>query len=455
MVGLRTLLAAAITLVTSISWASDKPELFGPIPAIEAPGAAARNYPFFAASQNLAALGYVEEEFFIEGLATPYTTPYAAKTFERGVVAGPPRPYRTRLVVRRPVDPDKFNGAVVVEWNNASNGFDSPNVWFQGWEHLTRAGYVWIGVTAQGFGGAQSLKAWSHARYAGLDIPNGGRMAAEPLSLDIFAQVGRVAREGPLLHGLKARTVIAAGQSQSANWLASYVNGQLPSESFDGFLLLSPSAIPLRRDPSRPVFELLAEGDVRGEALNPDDPDDDLHRRWEVASTSHVDRHLRSGREPLEMRDLGSSIQGRLASQCHLSEIGTTAPMQHVLAAALDHLVSWTLDGTPPPIAPRLTRSSDGAALVRDADGRSLGGIRLADTVAPLGVNMGLNSGPAGCLIQGSFMPYDKKTIRRLYGNRASYLKAVTRAALQSVDDGYVLSVDAAQTIQTAKAIRW
>jgi hypothetical protein len=38
-------------------------------------------------------------------------------------------------------------------------------------------------------------------------------------------------------------------------------------------------------------------------------PDTARFKTWEVAGTSHVDKHLRASREPLELRDLGVSSE--------------------------------------------------------------------------------------------------------------------------------------------------
>jgi hypothetical protein len=50
-------------------------------------------------------------------------------------------PYKTRIVVRRPADAKRFNGTVLVEWDNVTNGFDAEKVWFFSWEQMVRAGY--------------------------------------------------------------------------------------------------------------------------------------------------------------------------------------------------------------------------------------------------------------------------------------------------------------------------
>lgn len=58
-------------------------------------------------------------------------------------------PYAMRLVVRRPVAPNRFNGTVIAEWNNVSNQWDQEVDWLQTHEHLIREGYVRVGVSAQ------------------------------------------------------------------------------------------------------------------------------------------------------------------------------------------------------------------------------------------------------------------------------------------------------------------
>ena len=73
--------------------------------------------PVWASAQNLDAIGYIEEEFFLEGDATLFSlAPGTEYTFDgrwsiesRGTV-----PFRTRILVRRPSDPEQFNGLVIV-----------------------------------------------------------------------------------------------------------------------------------------------------------------------------------------------------------------------------------------------------------------------------------------------------------------------------------------------------
>ena len=242
------LLSAALGLVAIQALASSSvpvPQVSGPIASPDIPGAPSHNYTFFASNHNLASHGYVEEEFFIKGTARTYNTPPG----QTGTVKDSGLPYVTRIVVRRPADPKRFNGTVLVEWDNVTNLFDAENFWFFGWEHIMRAGYVWVGVSTQTIGVA-ALKKWSPQRYSALDV---GEIVAstgfnrgpdrDAMSYDIFSQAGQALRhpgDVDMLHGLKPKLYLAVGESQSAARLATYVNSVHPlARVYNGFLLLS------------------------------------------------------------------------------------------------------------------------------------------------------------------------------------------------------------------------
>ncbi|MCH7708987.1 MAG: hypothetical protein IH884_10895 [Myxococcales bacterium] len=89
---------------------------------------------------------YVEEEFFVEGAATVFTynevpVPGEIIPFDVDV------PYVTRIIVRRPVDPAKFKGTVVIEWWNSTAGFDTAPAWDASAEFFAREGWIYVGVT--------------------------------------------------------------------------------------------------------------------------------------------------------------------------------------------------------------------------------------------------------------------------------------------------------------------
>ena len=79
-----------------------------------------RGRPFAATLMDFDQFGYVEEEFFIEGTANVYDTPQLAT----GTIVSSDHPYKMRIVVRRPADARRFNGTAVLEWQNATAGYD-------------------------------------------------------------------------------------------------------------------------------------------------------------------------------------------------------------------------------------------------------------------------------------------------------------------------------------------
>ncbi|TAK19721.1 MAG: hypothetical protein EPO35_00015, partial [Acidobacteria bacterium] len=68
--------------------------------------------PFFGTDIVLKNFGYVEEEFFYEGTANTFSTPEFGKNAE---ITKSGIPFRSRLLVRRPASPSRFNGVVFVE----------------------------------------------------------------------------------------------------------------------------------------------------------------------------------------------------------------------------------------------------------------------------------------------------------------------------------------------------
>lgn len=206
-------------------------------------------------------VGGVEEEWFFEGEASAFrlvdgVSEYAvdgrwpAERWNK-------EPFLTRMLVVRPSDPSRFNGTVVVNWNNVSAGesFEPP----RSAARLVADGFVLVGVSAQhvgvegagasGWAGFQmpALKIDEPSRYRSLSHPG------DDYSFDIFTQAGRLLDRdrtegtGPL-EALDVRHVIATGGSQSAARLMGYFNGVHPLESvFDAFLLTvfpnAPSAL--------------------------------------------------------------------------------------------------------------------------------------------------------------------------------------------------------------------
>jgi len=429
----------------------------GPIPTTGTPGDTAHDYIFFATTHDLATQGYIEEEFYIEGTANRYTTPAGAT----GAIIDSGHPYRTRVVVRRPLNDKDFNGTVLVEWTNVTNGFDAENVWFFGWEQMLRAGYAWVGVSAQRVG-VDRLKSWSPARYGALDVTQGGTVTDDSLSYDIMSQAGQALRNPrgvDMLGKLKAKRYVAIGESQSAARLDTYINSVMPlGNVWDGVFLLSSFGTAIRTDVPVPVFKVLFEWDIQTGEAAVRQPDTPKFHRWEVAGTAHVDHHLRLSREPLELRDLAVSSEAVLAPQCGVPTIGSRVPNHYVVDAAIEALNKWIKNGKEPATSPLFQIASFGpglsAKIARDGYGMALGGIRLAQIEVPTTINVGDNTGPSACSRWGYHIPFDIPTLESLYPRHAGYVREVVRVTKENHRNGFILAPDADATVREARESR-
>ena len=430
------------------------PTVTGPIAQPVSPGDPSHNYIFFSSNHDLAGHGYVEEEFFISGTATRYATPNQTNpdASSTGTVISTGNPYKTRIVVRRPSDPSKFNGVVLVEWYNVTNNFDAENTWFFGWENIMRSGYVWVGVSAQRVG-VNALKAWSPTRYGTFDVTVGNTVNDDSLSYDVYSQAGQ-AIASPVgvdpLHGLVPKTIIATGESQSAMRLAAYANSIQPlADLYDGILALSTLGNRIRTDLAVPFFKVLTESDVvLFNEANVRQPNTSNFRSWEVAGSSHVDQHLRNSREPLELRDNGVSTEATgldpaPPAGCTFKPVGTRTPTTFVLASAYDKMVKWIQNGTLPPTAPGITITSFSPVVpLRNSLGLAQGGIQLSQMVVPTRINNGVNVGPGACNRWGYSLPIDPATLQAMYPDPLAYFFRVAQVDKANVISGYMLQDD-------------
>jgi hypothetical protein len=438
------------------------PTVMGPV-ASSPIGDLDRNYPYMASNVGLEALGYVEEEFFIEGEARSYTTP----ELSTGTELEGTTPYRTRIVVRRPRFTQQFNGVVAVEWYNVTGQADVEYDWFNAYEYLLRSGWAWVGVSAQKVG-VDALREWSPERYGSLDVSNGGTVdPQDALSYDIFSQVVQALRQpagvAPL-GDLEPRLVIAIGHSQSGRYLSVYHNSIHPLHGLvDGFAVRGTST-PLRKDLDVKVFRLMAEGDVRSRDQS-EEPDTDNFRRWEAPGTSHVAMKDQMAMALLRERDRRTSgaappgppipLTSSTPGTCELNRY-SRVPFQHIMNAAYDHLVHWIEDGTPPPRGPRLEWATD-STKARDAYGNALGGIRIPEHEVATAVNTGDNPGPGFCRLMGSYEAFAPDVLRSLYPTPEAYVARIEEETARAVSEGFILPEDAQASVEDARrmAARW
>lgn len=449
----RALVVTGFLLMWVVALAAQSvpnPTVTGPIPATAVPGDSSHDYPFFSTNVDLASRGYIQEEFFFEGTANRYKI--ASPLATASVIPGSAQPYRTRMIVRRPISSESFNGTVIMEWQNVSLGYDFDALWLALNEHLVRRGYAWIGVSAQWVGVHRvptGLTAWSPSRYGTLNL------SSDDLSWDIFSQAAQAVRNPQgvdSMGGLPVERIFAAGISQGANFLATYHNAIHPlMGTFDAFVLGEGGAL-LRTDQPFKVFKLLTETDVAGNPVAKSQawirqPDSDHFRRWEVAGAAHLDFHVVQAAAPLQVRD-GLVV---LANMTCPSPPFSRIPAYFVWDAALDRLVEWVKHGVDPPHGADIAVDSLGeqiSTLARDSFGNALGGIRLSQHAVPTATNTGLNSG--GCRTFGSYLPFDWATLDTLYPDHQTYLARVIAATHQNQKLGFIVGADAAATIRQA-----
>lgn len=424
--------------------------------------------PFSTAIVDLASYGYSEKELFFEGEATAYAVQGEMTADGKWLLTETTQaPFKSRMIVRRPMDAAAFNGTVVIEWLNVSAGADGDPGFMYNWQELLREGYAWVGVSAQAVGiegggfslgtQARPLKQYDPERYGSLSHPG------DAYSFDIYtraAQILRGAGDMDVLDGLQPERLIAYGESQSAMRLVSYVNGVHPLvHAFDGFFIHSRSAsgVPfgseagfalgggaparIRDDLEEPVFQFQTETDVLGMLgfLAARQPDTDRLVTWEVAGTAHADQYL---------LDLGEDVEGGVSC-----EGANDGPQQFVLKAALHALNLWMTDGTAPPSGELLMTNESGGALL-DEHGNTLGGVRTPDVDVPIATLSGLPaaSGDFICFLFGFTTPFTPDKLLELYPTHDDYVAKVMSSAREARDARLILEEEEEAIVAEARA---
>lgn len=457
-----------------------------PSPTIEGPVTGGSGAPFVAATTfDPAEVGYIQEEFFISGTASAFTatTPLPADG-KWTVTPGATAPYKTRIVVYRPAKKGKFNGTVLVEWLNVSGGLDAAADWIAAHTELMREGYAWVGVSAQyvGVEGGpplldimpSPLKGVDPARYGSLSHPG------DSFSYDIFSQAGQALRtpNGPSpLADLKVKRVLAAGESQSAFRMVTYVNAIQPIAGvYDGFFVHSraggaanlseapqpvvtmPSAVPIRTDTQVPVLTFQTETDLLFlGSVAARQPDTDKIRLWEAAGTAHADTYT----VVVGMSDTGTVAGAELiVNASPLPFIScpfpiNSGPQHFVVKAAIHALDRWVRSGKPPASMPLLDlKPSPPVALQLDGNGNALGGIRTPHVDVPLAKLSGVGqTGSILCVLFGTTAPFDAATLQSLYPSSKVYVKAVNKATKAATKSGAIRPKDAKLIKAAAKQV--
>jgi hypothetical protein len=441
---------------------------------------------FIYGSYDLATQGYRMAEYFVSGSAASYAL--AGGPAANGIIpakVADHAAYETRLIVLTPADPAKFNGTVIVEWLNVSGGQDVPVDYIMLHRELLRAGYAYVGVSAQkvGIDGGpgpmglgKGLKQADPARYGKLTHPG------DAYSFDIFSDAARLLRAQPatLLGPLKPKWIIATGQSQSAMYLTTYVNEVDPlAHVYDGFLIHSrpgfaPSlgntpirqtplpalqkATPLTADPRVPVLQLITETDLVGIGaligFYPVQQADAPHlRTWEIAGAAHLDNY-ELGVGMIDTPQLPvSALAAAWAPKSEALGLGLPVPLnngpQHhyVAEAALAWLNQWVASGTLPPRAAPIVLTTV------TAKGGTAGGVRTPWVDVPVSRLSGFPVTVMGAgAIAGAVFPYGPPALAQFYpGGEAEYLRQFQAALDKTIKAGFLLPADRQEILDLAR----
>ncbi len=431
--------------------------------------------PFSAPIVDLAERGYQMAEYFLKGTATGYEfVPDNKKTVDglwKVRSRGEAVPYTTRILVVRPIEQKDFNGTVILHWQNVTAGYELGTVGDN--EYLR--GYTWIGVSAQkigidGFAGpnAAGLRQWDPDRYGSLDHPG------DAYSYDIFTQAALVVapdrqqRKNDPMAGLRVERLVAAGASQSASRLWTYINGVHPLvDVMHGFMpyIGSGGTIPfdadrlprgerrrfvraptqIRADLNVPVFIVNSETETLRYAAARQ-PDNEKFRLWEIAGSSHVSVPRRIPGDP----DAAPAREDLQSPNWH-----SYFPAYF---AALRHMHVWLTDGTPPPVTAKIRiKSGEPSAIVKDKHGNALGGIRLPDFAVPTAELRGRGTSiPGGyrlAFLFGYARDFSNDELKALYGNEKSFRATYEKAIEASIEEGVLLKEDVAG--MRDRAYRW
>ena len=458
LLALAAALSAVLVLVPQASPAAPanpvSAALAGPVPTpqLSTPPAGLHGHPLWDSWHDLEPFGYEQQEYFVSGTAR--------------ALDGSTAPYTTRIIVFRPQEQERFNGTVMLDWVNVTAQFENAVDTLEARELLLREGWAFVHVSAQSAGlccSPLTPKTYDPVRYAAIDHPG------DAYAADMFSQIAQVVRSHPAgldpMKGLRVRQVIAAGQSQSADKLYSYVvNNQDSARVIDGFLIHGNGTVrkTFPKPLTVPVLNLLADREAEPEAPTRDP----LYRLWEVAATGHSDYFIgyqsvhgngprvadqppadRAGyREIIDAAGNYGQVVDPMLGTCTVA--GATMPMHYAVSTALHQLNRWVRTGERPPPTPRYEFTAAGE-LAKDEHGNTRGGIRLPPVAVPVA-----RYESTACNLGGITVPFSDAQIQELYPTFGAYQSRMREATDRAVRQGWLLPPDAVDQMRRVCDIR-
>jgi hypothetical protein len=430
-----------------------------PVPKSTLVPSTADSYPLLAAAHNIKPLdlgetGYVEEEFIVSGSANVYDW---AADGTIGVKT-PNASYTGRILLRRPSDPARFSGAVIVELLNSARRFDWSMMWGYLGDAIVERGDAWVGITMPA--SVAGLQRFNPARYAALsfadptpDAPCAGGAPSpteEGLRWDMLSQVAAALKSNAPSQPMRGFRVQAVYMTTQAGDIVTYINAihshaRLANGKpvYDGYLIKNPgtatrisqcSAAPANGDPRQrthgidvPVVAVVAQGEAIA-SLPSRRPDSDdpagRYRLYEIAGAAHIDQLPYSSLPALaDQIAAAGSAQGSadwpFNAPCDPPVPLVAQPLlKYSYDAALENVDQWVRKGIAPPKAARLEVRDAGtplASLVLDEYGHAKGGVRSPYVNLPTANLHTATPGPGTCAELFSVTPFDQRKLETLY----------------------------------------
>ncbi|HEX4506529.1 MAG TPA: alpha/beta hydrolase domain-containing protein [Alphaproteobacteria bacterium] len=373
----------------------------------------------------LAGYGYVEEEYLVSGSLRN---------------ADGDTPYTTRILVRRPADPNNFGGTVQIE--PLSGGSERGFAWDWAWPYMVADKDVWVGITVSQDDAAGMLRKFDAQRYAGVKIPSAAGWE------DILVQVAWAMRapDGLLakLHfDDKAATVPGLFKIYASGWgdtgclLRDFVDGGRAGRSrtpagrpvIDAYILGEcPGAAPIHAPADIAILQIASESAYR----TPE-------QAAATAAARQPDIDLPKGRYRWY------DVAGAVIAPCP-APAGHAPGMQYFLRALLADLDQWLRVGGHAPAGAVLELDAD-HRIKRDENGNALGGVRSYWVDVPT-ATVGARDSDGRC--GESVVPFDKAQTARLYKDRADYVTKLTDDLIKLVNGNYMRAADSDQVISEA-----
>jgi hypothetical protein len=395
-------------------------------PVVTGPGPMFESLMVLAPGDDMAHFGYEAREYVISGTANG-------------------QPYKTRIVVRRPIDNTRFSGLVLAESMHPSG-----NAWMFHFTHRysMSSGHAAVEILTSTHA---PFVEFNKGRYGELQVNQG--QASE-----IIAQAGALLRSsqpGSPLAGLQLRKMILAGTSASAgvliNYLPAHVVYRLPDMKpiYDGFLPTSNGAV--IRQVDVPMIQVPTMTEVMGGAATTRQDGDapgDQFRVYEFAGMAHIDSRDAAAYYP---------------NPCRLPI--SRFPMAAYMSVALHHLWQWVDEGTVPPRADRIlvdrSVAGDGSLMALDEHGNPRGGIRTPYVDVPAARYGVRNEGATPpipnahpfvavrdaaarnqlCGLAGYEIALTGEQLKKLHKNPKEYQSKVARRYDELVKQGWALPV--------------